>query len=383
MTQSNALDTIVYINLPEGFSLSKNAMHIDTTIPLPVQLPVKNGEIAGKDSFDISELTQEMILAGILTVMTYDKENKNIQYYRSILNEARPNLKKELTEAAILKARNEDWDIAEEIFQALRGLDPDDMAIVLNTALFFDQRAESYRNSGLNDDADAYDESALNFYKIAMAAEPAIPDAFFNAAFFYLRLRNFSRGKECFETFLTLTSELSEEELGENGKYKRDRAKKVVDDITSRNLDDELFKTAFDYISMGQEEKGMEAIREFLEKNPEVWNAWFMLGWALRRLERYEDAKSAFEEAISLGGNNCDTYNELAICCMELNLFEESRKNLSQALQLEPENTKIMSNLGFLALKEGDISTARQYFTAVLEFDPDDQIVKTALEDME
>ena len=68
---------------------------------------------------------------------------------------------------------------------------------------------------------------------------------------------------------------------------------------------------------------------------------------------------------------------------MELNLFEESRKNLTQALQLEPENTKIMSNLGFLALKEGDISTARQYFTAVLEFDPDDQIVKTALEDME
>lgn len=383
MAQSNALDTIVYINLPEGFSLSKNAMHIDTTIPLPVQLPVKNGEIQGKDTFDISELTQEMILAGILTVMTYDKENQHIQYYRSVLNEARPNLKKELTEAAILKTRNEDWDIAEEIFQALLGLDPEDMAIVLNTALFYDQRAESYRNSGLNDDADAYDESAFSFYKIAMEAEPAIPDAFFNAAFFFLRIRNFSRGKNCLETYLTLTADYSEEELGENGKYKRERAKKVVDDITSRNLDDELFKTAYDYISMGQEEKGLEAIREFIEKNPEVWNAWFMLGWALRRLERYEDAKQAFEEAIALGGTKCDTYNELAICCMELNLFEESRKNLAQALQLEPENTKIMSNLGFLALKEGDVSLARQYFTTVLEFDPDDQIVKTALEDME
>ncbi len=57
----------------------------------------------------------------------------------------KPNVKLELAEAAILKARNDDFDIAEEIFDALRGLDPEDMAIVLNTALFFDQKAEFYR----------------------------------------------------------------------------------------------------------------------------------------------------------------------------------------------------------------------------------------------
>ena len=98
-----------------------------------------------KDSFDFSNLSEEMILAGILTILAYDKKNPNIQYYRSIITKAKPNIKKELSEAAILKARNEDFDIAEEIFDALRGLDPEDIAIVLNTALFFDQRADSYR----------------------------------------------------------------------------------------------------------------------------------------------------------------------------------------------------------------------------------------------
>ena len=379
MNASNPLDSIIFINLPENFELSKNAMHIDTTIPLPVQLPVVNGEFK-KEPFDISNLTQEMILAGILTILAYDKKNKDIQYYRSVIKNARPNLRQELTEAAILKARNGDFDIAEEIFEALLGLDPEDMVTVLNTALFFDQRAESYRNSELSEDADAYDEDAHRYYKMAMQADPPIPDAFFNAAFFYLKQRNFSHAKQCFETFLTLTTD--DEDSSENEKYKRERAKEIVEDISTRNLDDELFKSAFDFISMGEEEKGLEKIRSFIEKNPKVWNAWFMLGWALRRLERWEDAKAAFEEALKLGGNNCDTYNELAICCMETGLFDESKKHLTKALQLEPENTKIISNLGFLAKKEGDYSTARRYFETVLEFDPNDKIAQQALAEL-
>lgn len=381
MNPVNPLDSVVFINLPEGFSLSKEAMHIDTTIPLPVQLQIKDGVV--QRDFSPAELTQEMILAGILTVLAYDKDNAHIQYYRSVLNSARPNLKKELTEAAILKAKNEDYDIAEEIFEALRGLDPEDMAIVLNTALFFDQRAESYRRSGLLEDAEAYDDDANRYYRLAMEAEPAIPDAFFNAAFFYLKQRNYSRGKECLETYLSLTSGMTEEELGESGQYKKKRAREIVEDISRRNLDDELFKSAYDFISMGEEQKGLEKIREFIEKNPEIWNAWFMLGWGLRRMERYEDAKAAFEEAIHLGGNNTDTFNEVAICCMELGLYDKSRKYLMQALELEPENTKIMSNLGILAQYEGDVSTARRFFSAVLEFDPDDQIALQALDSME
>lgn len=381
MNPNNPLDSIIFITLPEEFKLSKEALHIDTTIPLPVQLP-QNLSANEKEKFDVSTLTQEMILAGILTVLAYDNKNRNIQYYRSILNSAKPNLKQELTEAAILKARNEDFDIAEEIFEALHGLDPEDVTTILNMALFFDQRAESYRKSGLDEDADAYDEDAFNYYKQAMAAEPAIPDAFFNAGFFYLKLKNYAQGKQCFETYLSLISDEDESKLSENELYKKQRAKEIVQDISSRNLDDETFKAAFDLISMGHEEKGLEKIKEFLEKNPTVWNAWFMLGWALRKIERWDDAKAAFEETIRLGGNNCDTYNELAICNMELGDFDTSRKNLTTALQIEPENTKIMSNLGFLALKEGDISTARQYFSCVLEYDPDDQMVRKTLEDL-
>ena len=70
----NPLDSVVYISLPEGFSVPSNAFQIDVTVPLPVQKP------AGNEPFDISTLSWEMILAGILTIMAYEKENVHFKY---------------------------------------------------------------------------------------------------------------------------------------------------------------------------------------------------------------------------------------------------------------------------------------------------------------
>ncbi len=380
MNPSNPLDSLLYISLPEDFISENSNFTLDPTVRLPVQ---RESLSEDEKTFSIENLTWEQILAGILTVLAYDKKNEHKKYYRSILLAAKPNIKQELTDAAILKAKNEDFDVAEEIFLALQGIDEEDMANILNMALFFDQRADSYRRSSLFEDADAYDESAFIYYKQAMEAEELIPDAFFNAGFFFLKQKNFSRAKECFETYVTLTENFTEEQLGKNGDYKRERAKEIVSDIEKRNLDDELFKTAYDFISIGEEEKGLEAIRSFIEKNPTVWNAWFMLGWALRRLERWEDAKAALEQALQCEGANTDTYNELAICLTELGDFNGAKSYLTKAMQLESENTKIMSNLGYIALKEGNIEEARLFFLAVLEFDPNDKIAQEMLKSLE
>ncbi len=376
MNPSSPLDSLLFLNLPEGMDLSAYKLQIKSNIPLPVQKP-DNGD------FDISQLTPEMIFAGILVVLAYDHHNQYLDDYRKLLLNAKPNIKQELTEAAILKSRNEDFDIAEEIFSALRGLDPEDMLITLNTAIFFDQRADSYRQSGLFEDADAYDDCAGRFYAQVMESDNAPPEAFFNAGFFFLKQRNFSRGKECFETYLALTCDISDEELGENGQYKRQRAQEIVMDINNRNLEDEQFKAAYDYILSEQEEKGLEEIRRFLEKNPRVWNAWFMLGWGLRRLRRWEEARDAFLQSIECGSTEPDTLNELAICYMELGEYAESKKCLVEALSLDPENTKYMSNLGYLALKQGNPQEARKFFLAVLEFDAQDKIALQMLEDLE
>ena len=378
MGLSNPLESVYFITLPDDFKLSEYALKIDKTVPLPVQ------KKSGESTPDIKSLEPEQILAGILTVLAYDRHNAYLDYYRSIIKKARPDIQRELTEAAILKSKDEDWELAEELFMTLRGVDPENPVTALNIAIFLDQRAESYRKSNLNEDADAYDNDAFKYYKEAMNAEPPLPDAFFNCGFFHLKQYDFREAKSCFETYVALTCDATDDELGENGIYKKERAQELVDRINNENLEDKAFITAYKLISGGQEEKGLKEIRSFLEKNQKVWNAWFLLGWGLRKLCRWEDAKQAFEESIVCGGNdNADTHNELAICLMETGNLSGAKSELLKALSLAPENEKIISNLGYLSLKEGKRDEAQKYFAAVLEYCPNDKIAAAELAKLE
>lgn len=372
MSITNSLDSIYFIKVPEGTSFSQAAFKIDSNIELPVQKKEKDASIEE----DFSKLSEEQILSGILTVLAYDSGNENAQYYRDMITECRPNIKTELCEAAVLKTKNEDWDIAEEIWLALKGLDPKDMAITFNMALFFDQKADSFRSMELHEDADAYDELALSNYKACI--EEDMPDAYFNAGFFYLKKNNFSEAKGCFEAYLAILSDEKDETLGENGIYKKERAQEMIDVISNRHLEDEKFHRAYQLISSGQEEKGLEEIRKFIRDNPYVWNAWFLLGWALRRMGRFEDAKQAFLKAQECDGGdeNTDSLNELAICQMETGDLDAAKKTLVKALGYNSENLKILSNLGYLSEKTGDLEEARKYFELVLDLDPNDKIAK-------
>ncbi|MBO4320661.1 MAG: tetratricopeptide repeat protein [Treponema sp.] len=380
MNSSNPLESVYFVTFPEHFTLSKDAFQIDTSIPLPVQK--KDGQ--EEEIFDPSQLTEEQIFSGILTVLVHDRSNPNLDYYRKVINSARPAIKKELQEAAILKTRDEDWEFAEEIWQALHGLEPENKAIILNMALFYDQKADSYRRNNLTEDADAFDDLALQYYKDAMDADPEIPDAFFNVGYYYLKKRNYADARGAFESFLALCADATDEEMGENGLEKKHEAQEQILKIQNRNLENEHFHNAYDLISRGEEEKGIDEIRRFLQENPAVWNAWFMLGWGLRRLGRFSDAKMAFEKARECegGDENADTLNELAICQMETGQLSEARDTLVEALQMDPDSTKIISNLGFLSLKNGNEAEARQYFLTVLEIDPNDPIAKAELKEL-
>ncbi|MCL2318518.1 MAG: tetratricopeptide repeat protein, partial [Treponema sp.] len=158
---------------------------------------------------------------------------------------------------------------------------------------------------------------------------------------------------------------------------KKSQAQKILRDLGEQGLDDDSYREAYDCISRGEDEKGLLKVREFIEHHPKVWNGWFLLGWALRKLGRYKDGLEAFRKAMDLGGASSDTLNEMAICLMELGDLKGARKELEAALREDPENIKIISNLGVLAQKSGRPQEAAAFFRTVLELDPDDPVGKS------
>lgn len=388
---NNPLDSLVFLRLEEKPDILASFPDFDPSIPLPVRLP-QEGDEAAKPDAAVSALTPEAILAGILALFAWDPENRDGDYYRNIVSQIRPNLREELTEAALIKIHNGDLDLAEEIFLSLKGMDKTDRITTLNIALLMDEKAKKCSAAGNREREEVCLREAEKYYQEAMDAEPPLPQAFFNAGYFFLRTYEYKKALEAFKTFAVL-----ETGADETAVLRKEKAAAAVADIEAKNLDDALFKSAYESINRGEEERALEDIRLFLERHPKVWNAWFLLGWALRRLERWTDAKNAFTQALELqnpsrpsGGaadsaddsaeeteeakeGFADICNELAICTMEEGSYTESRAWLVAALEAEPENTKIISNLGVLAWKTGDMKEAEGFMRTVLEINPDDQ----------
>jgi tetratricopeptide (TPR) repeat protein len=337
---------------------------IDPAIPLPVELA------PGMVELDLQELSGEMILSGMIRILTENPNRENADYYRRFVLALRPGILGEFTEAAIIKAKNGDYTVALEIIDALKGLFPRSPVVLLNRALILENRARVSERTVREEAVEAENTLVLKAYEEVLALVPPLPDALFNAGFFFMKLQHFERAKDCFSRYIPLADESK----------KREQAERILDEIEKNSLDDGIFREAYDLIRLGEEQKGLLRIRDFLEHHPNVRNGWFVLGWGLRKLGRWEDGAAAFKKAIELGENSSGILNELAICLMELGDYAEARQRLETALRKDPENVKIISNLGVLASRTGDKDLAAGFFRTVLELDPEDPVARLYLE---
>jgi len=364
MAEFPRLANVAYVSIAQTKQRQIGDFILDPDILLPVELP------PGVRSLNAGELSWEAIVAGTLKVLAWDQTNAHTEYYRRFVLAVKPDIKSEFTHVGILKARNGESEVAIEIFRALEGLFPDDAVTLMNLALAYEERARQMEKLERTDQVDEFQALAFEAYKAALAADPTEPTIHYNMAYFYLHQRSFEKAREHLQFFA---------KSGSDEKRVRE-AKRIIREIDDQGLMDGLFQKAFDSIRMGKEEEGIAAITSFLSSRPGVPNAWFLLGWANRRLARYAEGRDAFMKALDLGSPHADLLNELAICLMELGELAQSRARLGEALALEPENTKVISNLGILALKTGNREQALGFFRTVLEIEPEDRIAAQYIE---
>jgi tetratricopeptide (TPR) repeat protein len=214
-------------------------------------------------------------------------------------------------------------------------------------------------------DADrADDETAVYYRNFVLACKPNILAEFTAAVTACLQNGSYGMAREAVASLCGLFPGSAEvEELGA-----------MLAGMTG--TEDGDYREARRLIKDGNEDAGMKKLRKFLERRPDSWNGWFMLGWTLRRLKRWQDALLCFQKARDTGGRCLDTCNEMAICLMETGAYDAARAELEAALSLDGANTKVISNMAMLALKTGRDDEARSLFRRVLDVDPDDPLAK-------
>ena len=356
--------SIKFFSIPESLKFEL-PFDFDPSIPLPVET---------EEKLPLEELNREMILSGMLKIIANPKivdiPYEWVIYYRNFILTVKPEIYHEFTTAAIVKAKNGEFDMALEITTILEGLFPSSPGVLLNKALILEDKATNGgKNTQINENEN---KEALKAYEAALSIEPVLPDTLFNAGFFFMRLRDFPRARDCFNKYI---------EVGEESE-KRKQAKKIIQDLNTQGLDDCNFNEAYECIIRGDDELGLLKIRNFIEKFPKVSKGWFILGWVLRKLGRYKDSLESLKKAEELGGSNSEIQNEMAICLMELGDIKGAKKELELALSKDQENTKIISNLGVLALKFNEKDKAAAFFRTVIELDPNDPLAKYYLNEL-
>jgi tetratricopeptide (TPR) repeat protein len=359
---------IVFFTIPESLreqlaGKTQSTFVINPDIPVPVEIP------DNLEKINPENLTIEAILSAMLRVIQEGEEKGEwIDYYRNFVFVLRPGIFIEFTEAAAIKARNGDFDSAQEILSVLEGLFPSSPLVMLNRALVYEEQALQYRKSGREEHRAVQAASAL--YEKLSELDPPFTQALYSGGFFHFYQNDFPKTAEYFSRFTETTQD----------EDKKKQVEKILKSITDNGLDDESFTEANKLIREGKVQEALNSIHDFLERRPLVNNGWFVLGWALRLLGRWADGEAAFRKAIELGGDSSDARNELAICLMERENYTGAKRELEAALKKDPENVKIISNLGVLALKDGKKEEAAAFFRTVLELDEGDPVAKKFLE---
>ncbi len=359
------LKDIVYISLPQTMRQEINGFTVDPSKKIPLQLNPGQAEV------DVSkDVRLEMIMAGMLKVIAWDTENPDTDYYKQFVLALQPDAVKELNLAAIAKAKVKDYDFAQELFLVVNHLDPQPSTFI-NLAVIYGELAAKFEADGNETEADMYQEKLQHILQEGLRLYPQDIDLLSEYGTFNLYQGNMEIAREYLDKYLELAPDSP----------KKKQVANMMGDVHEKLDDNKTIMQAYDEIQMGNDEQAIKLLDEFLKDNPKVWNAWFLKGWALRRLANYQDALPCFMKCLELGEVSSDIYNEVAICTLEVGNRELAKDYLDIALDLDPENIKILTNLAYLHLKDGQLDKARHLLERARVIDERDPGVQHLMQD--
>jgi TolB-like protein/Tfp pilus assembly protein PilF len=119
-------------------------------------------------------------------------------------------------------------------------------------------------------------------------------------------------------------------------------------------------------------QRGEAAVRQALDLDPSLGEAWTALGAVLEWKERFDEAETAYQRGVALAPNHATAWHWYFDFLMDRpERLDEAVVASEKARELDPRSSIIRNDAAFVYLARGDVEAARIQYEALIEIDPD------------
>ena len=131
------------------------------------------------------------------------------------------------------------------------------------------------------------------------------------------------------------------------------------------------------YYDLGRWQEAITAFRDAIAISPNHAVAYFGLGVTYSRLENWEEALTYFKKTIELNPTFAEGYLGLGITYNILGFTVDAMKALKRAVLINPRFAQARHALALCHLKNGDRASALEEYEILKDLDPDlaDQLI--------
>lgn len=133
------------------------------------------------------------------------------------------------------------------------------------------------------------------------------------------------------------------------------------------------------YGRWGNKQKALEEFQTAIRLKPNYGDAYHNLANTYLEVGQVDKALENYENAIKYNPNLWQSYQNIAAIYFQQKQYEKSLEYIQKAIQINPKNLNLVVNLGVLYMVSGEKEKAKQIFTQVLSQEPQNQIARQGL----
>jgi len=249
----------------------------------------------------------------------------------------------------------------------------------------------AYDNLGVIHASAGEIEQAIDCWHRSIEFDPAKVSAYANLGRAYLEKGEMRKSEDYLKKAEKINSSYFMTYLNMSELYKKNGNLKKAEECYKKavyynpdlNFSDEQRKALRDANELTDNNREFEAIKMYdkvISENERCWQAHFFKGIACRKLKKLAEAEESFMKACEINRNFPDSQNELGLIYLLKSNFNDAIMLFNRALEISPENSGYICNLGLCYLEMKKYESARHYLYKAKYLNPQDTKIDECIE---